>query len=194
MPVSHPYPRLFSRAGTGSAGSPTPPPGSSACRDGRSPCRAGCTAACRFPPERRPIPAATSRPGSQLPQLRGLFLRGRPGLLLRALLRCHLIRRGDRDLRCPFRLQKLRHLRKAKAVAVMGGVLPVLMQHHNIRYRQGVPGEVRRAVHIEPGINAFKVVLRRQRGGVNLLIVLRLYGKTVVTDGIQRLKAIACII
>ena len=88
------------------------------------------------------------------------------------------------------RLQKLRHFGKTSAVAVMGGILPALMQHHDIRYGQGVPGEVCRAVHIEPGINAFQIVLRRQRGGVNLLIVLRLHGKTVVTDGIQRLKAI----
>ena len=88
MPVFLPYPCLFSRAGTGSAGSPIPPPGSSACRDGHSPCRAGCTAACHSLPRRRPIPAATSRPGSSFPQLRGLLLRGRPGLLLRALLLC----------------------------------------------------------------------------------------------------------
>ena len=72
----------------------------------------------------------------------------------------------------------------------MSGVLSVLIQHYDIRYGQGVPGEVCRAVHIEPGINAFQIVLRRQRGGINLLIVLRLHGKTVVTDGIQRLKAV----
>ena len=88
------------------------------------------------------------------------------------------------------RLQKLRHFGKASAVAVMGGVLPVLMQHHNIGHGQGVPGEVCRTVHIEPGVDAFQIVLRRQRGGVNLLIVLRLHGKAVVTDGIQRLKAV----
>jgi len=35
------------------------------------------------------------------------------------LLRRHLIRRGDRDLRCPFRLQKFRHLGEAKAVTVI---------------------------------------------------------------------------
>ncbi len=88
------------------------------------------------------------------------------------------------------RLQKLRHFGKASAVAVMGGILPVLMQHHDIRYRQGVPGEVCRAVHIEPGINAFQIILLRQRGGVGQLIILRLYGKAVVADGVQRLEAI----
>ena len=76
----------------------------------------------------------------------------------------------------------------------MGGVFPVLMQHHDIRYRQGVPGEVRRTIHIEPGVDAFQIVLRRQRRFIDQFIVFRLYGKAVVADGIQRLKAIACII
>ena len=107
-----------------------------------------------------------------------------------SLLRCHLIRRGDRDLRCPFRLQKLRHFGKTSAVAVMGGILPALMQHHDIRYRQGVPGEVCRTIHIKPGINAFKVVLRRQRRFIDQLVVFRLYGKAVAVDAVQRLKAI----
>ena len=88
------------------------------------------------------------------------------------------------------RLQKLRHFGKASAVAVMGGILPVLMQHHDIRYRQGVPGEVRRAVHIEPGINAFKVILFCQRRRIDQLIISRLHGKAVAVDAVQRLKAI----
>ena len=92
-------------------------------------------------------------------------------------------------LRLPFP-QKLWHFGKAHPIAVMSGVLSVLIQHYDIRYGQGVPGEVCRAVHVEPGIDAFQIVLRRQRGGINLLIVLRLHGKTVVTDGIQRLKAV----
>ena len=104
--------------------------------------------------------------------------------------RCHLIRRGDRDLRCPFRLQKLRHLGKAKAVTVMGSVLPVLMQHHNIGYGQRVSLEICRVVDVKAGIDAFQTVLLCQRGGVDQLVVLRLYGKAVVADGIQRLKAV----
>ena len=88
------------------------------------------------------------------------------------------------------RLQKLRHFGKASAVAVMGGILPVLMQHHDIRYRQGVPGEICRTIHIEPGINAFKIVLRRQRCFIDQLVVFRLYGKAVAVDAVQRLEAI----
>ena len=106
------------------------------------------------------------------------------------LLCRHLIRRGDRDLRCPFRLQKFRHLRKAETVAVMGGVLPVLMQHHNIGHRQGVSLEVCRVVDVKAGIDAFQTVLLCQRGGIDQFIVLRLYGKPVVADGIQRFKAV----
>ena len=88
------------------------------------------------------------------------------------------------------RLQKLRHFGKTSAVAVMGGVLPVLMQHHDIRYRQRVPREVRRAIHIEPGINAFQIVFRRQRRRIDQLIVFRLHGKAVAVDAVQRFKAI----
>ena len=77
----------------------------------------------------------------------------------------------------------------------MSGILPVLMQHHNIGYRQRVSLEVCRAVDIKSGIDAFQTILFRQRGGVDLLIVLRLYGKTIVAGGDQRIKAvIQCVI
>ena len=72
----------------------------------------------------------------------------------------------------------------------MGGILPALMQHHDIRYRQGVPGEVCRTVHVEAVVDAFKVVLRRQRRFIDQLVVFRLYGKAVAVDAVQRLKAI----
>ena len=88
------------------------------------------------------------------------------------------------------RLQKLRHFGKTSAVAVMGGILPALMQHHDIRYRQRVPREVRRTIHIEPGVDAFQIVLRRQRRFIDQLVVFRLYGKAVAVDAVQRLKAI----
>ena len=89
----------------------------------------------------------------------------------------------------PF-LQKLRHFGKAHPIAIMGGVLPILMQHHDIRYGQGVPGEVCRAVHIEPGINAFQIVLRRQRRFVDQLVIFRIHGKAVAADTVQRLETI----
>ena len=92
-------------------------------------------------------------------------------------------------LRLPF-LQKLRHLGKAHPIAVMGGILSVLMQHHDIRYRQGVPREVCQTVHIEPGINAFQIILRRQRRRIDQLIILRFHGKTVAVDTVQRLETI----
>ena len=64
------------------------------------------------------------------------------------------------------------------------------MQHHNIGHGQGVPLEICRVVDIKSGIDAFQIVLFCQRGGVDQFIVLRLYGKTIVADGIQRLKAV----
>ena len=57
-----------------------------------------------------------------------------------------------------------------------------------------MPGEVCRTIHIKPGVEAVQIVLRRQRRFIDQLIIFRLYGKVVVADGIQRLKAIACII
>ena len=92
-------------------------------------------------------------------------------------------------LRLPFP-QKLRHFGKAHPIAIMGGILPVLMQHYDIRYGQGVPGEVCRAVHIEPGINAFQIILLRQRCRINQLIIFRLHRKTVAVDTVQRLETI----
>ena len=50
--------------------------------------------------------------------------------------------------------------------------------------------EVCRVVDIKSGINAFQTILFRQWGGVDQLIVLRLYGKSVVADGIQRFKSV----
>ena len=72
----------------------------------------------------------------------------------------------------------------------MSGVLSVLIQHYDIRYGQGVPGEVCRAVHIEPGINAFQIVLRRQRRFIDQLVIFRLHGKAVAVDTVQRLETI----
>lgn len=108
-----------------------------------------------------------------------------------SLLRRHLIRRVNRDHCRPLRLQKLRHLRKAKAVTVMGGVLPVLMQHRNIGHRHRVPLEVSRVVDVKAGIDAFQIILFRQRSGVDQFIVLRLHRKAVVSDSIQRFKAVS---
>ena len=45
-------------------------------------------------------------------------------------------------------------------------------------------------MHIEPRINAFKVVLFRQRRFIDQLIVFRLHGKAVAVDAVQRFKAI----
>ena len=92
-------------------------------------------------------------------------------------------------LRLPFP-QKLWHFGKAHPIAVMSGVLSVLIQHYDIRYGQGVPGEVCRAVHIEPGINAFQIVLRRQRRFIDQLVIFRIHGKAVAVDTVQRLETI----
>lgn len=106
------------------------------------------------------------------------------------LLGRHKFRQGSHGFFDPFRFQKLRHLCETKAVTIMGGIFAVLMQHHNIRYGQGMAVEVCRTVNIEPGINAFQAVMIRHRGSIDQVIIRRINRKTVSSDGIQRLKAV----
>ena len=63
-PILNPNSRTFWNVWKDSADRTTPPPGSSACRDGYSPCRACYTGVCRSRPGRTPIPDAISCSGS----------------------------------------------------------------------------------------------------------------------------------
>lgn len=63
-PILNPNSRTFWSGGKDSVDRTTPPPGSSACRDGHSPCIACYTGVCRSRPGRTPIPDAISCSGS----------------------------------------------------------------------------------------------------------------------------------
>ena len=54
----------------------------------------------------------------------------------------------------------------------MACILPVLMQHHHITDRKGMPGKIRRTVYIEPGINIFKAHAFLQLPGVDQSVIL----------------------
>jgi len=64
LPILNPNSHTFWNGGKDSADRTTPPPGNSACRDGRSLCRACYTGVCRFRSGRTTIPNAISCSGS----------------------------------------------------------------------------------------------------------------------------------
>ena len=64
------------------------------------------------------------------------------------------------------------------------------MEHHDIRNGQGVPLEVCRPVDIEPCVDAFQIILLRQRCRVDQLIICRINRKAVAPDRVQRLKTV----
>ena len=75
------------------------------------------------------------------------------------------------------RLQKLRHFRKARAVAVTRRYPSDTMKLHDIRYGRKCPVKSARTVHIEPGINATFRLSRPSAALQNKLIIFRLYKK-----------------
>ena len=74
--------------------------------------------------------------------------------------------------------QELRHLLEAHTVAVVGGVLPILVQHHHIRNRQRVSLEICRMVHIECAVDVLQRGASSQRRGVYFRIVGLVHGQT----------------
>ena len=54
----------------------------------------------------------------------------------------------------------------------MACVFPVLMQHHHIAYRKGMPGKICRVVYVELGINILKAHALLQFPGIDKGIIL----------------------
>ena len=86
-------------------------------------------------------------------------------------------------------------LLEAHTVAVVGGVLPVLVQHHYIRNRQRMPLKVCRMVYIECAVDVLQRGTSSQRRGIHLHIVCLIHSpasglqavvwlKTVIAGGI----------
>ncbi len=86
--------------------------------------------------------------------------------------------------------QELRHLLEAHTVAVVGGVLPILVQHHHIRNRQRVSLEICRIVHIECAVDVLQRGASSQRRGVHLRIVGLIHGQTGSLQAVVGLKTV----
>ena len=72
----------------------------------------------------------------------------------------------------------------------MGGVLPVLVQHHHIRNRQRVSLEICRIVHIECAVDVLQRGASSQRRGVYFRIVGLVHGQTGSLQAIVGLKTV----
>ena len=86
--------------------------------------------------------------------------------------------------------QELRHLLEAHTVAVVGGILPVLVQHHYIRNRQRVSLEICRMVHIECTVDVLQCGASSQRRGVYFRIVGLVHGQTGSLQAVVGLKTV----
>ena len=72
----------------------------------------------------------------------------------------------------------------------MGGVLPVLVQHHYIRNRQRVSLEVCWMVYIECAVDVLQRGTSSQRRGIHLHIVCLIHGSSSGLQAVVRLKTI----
>ena len=86
--------------------------------------------------------------------------------------------------------QELRHLLEAHTVAVVGGVLPILVQHHHIRNRQRVSLEICRMVHIECAVDVLQRGASSQRRGVYFRIIGLVHGQTGSQQAVVGLKTV----
>ena len=73
-------------------------------------------------------------------------------------------------------LEKLRYFPMADTSYIVGGVLAVMMEYHNIGNGKAMSLEVGGVVEIEPGVNIFKGSVRRKGRGVDQLIIRPVYG------------------
>ena len=89
--------------------------------------------------------------------------------------------------------QEFRYIGKADAVHIVRGILSVPVQHHNIRNRQAVTGEVGRTVDIELIINAVQCGIRGERCGIFQLVVAAVYRHAVRMNPVVRSKQQFCI-
>ena len=89
--------------------------------------------------------------------------------------------------------QEFRYIGKADAVHIVRGILSVPVQHHNIRNRQAVTGEVGRTVDIELNINAVQCGIRGERCGIFQLVVAAVYRHAVRMNPVVRSKQQFCI-
>ena len=72
----------------------------------------------------------------------------------------------------------------------MGGVLPILVQHHHIRNRQRVSLEICRIVHIECAVDVIQRGASSQRRGVYFRIVGLVHGQTGSLQAVVGLKTV----
>ena len=72
----------------------------------------------------------------------------------------------------------------------MGGVLPILVQHHHIRNRQRVSLEICRIVHIECAVDVLQRGASSQRCGVYFRIVGLIHGQTGSLQAVVGLKTV----
>ena len=96
---------------------------------------------------------------------------------------------------CCLLLQELRHFGKAHAVAVVGGFLFAVAQHHNVGNGEGMSREILRVVNVETLINAFQRFNVMEGRGIDKLIVCSVNGQTFFFQPVKRFKAvIPCIV
>ena len=89
--------------------------------------------------------------------------------------------------------KELRYIGKADAVHIVRGILSISMQHHNIRNRQAVTGEVGRTVDIELIINVVQCGIRGERCGIFQLVVAAVYRHAARMNPVVRSKQQFCI-
>ena len=89
---------------------------------------------------------------------------------------------------------ELGHFLKPEPVYIVGRVPAILMEYHDVGHGKAVPLKIRRVAEVKLLINLVQLILGRaalrQRGGVNLAVIIRLHGKPGLFQPFQRLKPV----
>ena len=89
-------------------------------------------------------------------------------------------------------LHKFFNLGKSEAVHIIGSCFPVTLHDHHIADRQGMPGIPFRMPQVEPFIDSIQCLTFREPAAVNIVIIISLHGKIIVSQilGVHKPKIV----